>query len=382
VKDTESLKIAWLFPSLERGNYWHPIWNEFCKVFPQTTIYTGFWAGYSPGFEDTFKVEVVGETKFFATDKPETGYHRSYILPSVSIIKPLLQFRPQVIFTSAFSLWTAIVLLLKPVMGWRVVVVFDGVSPGVDYLNSGSRIYARRAMIPLIDGFITNSHISEKYLVETLGAKLNRVFVRPYLVPDTTALLKQSNDIALESLQLHHPIFLYVGQLIARKGVLNLLEACKLLKHQHDRPFTVLLVGDGEQRPELEAFEQVNGLGDRVKFIGQVEYAKLGAYFRSSDVFVFPTLEDIWGMVVLEAMAFGKPILCSKWAASAEMVIEGKNGYVFDSFNPHELAGRMAEFLNQLDLFDEMGNQSKLIITPHTPKAVSEFLTETVERIR
>jgi glycosyltransferase involved in cell wall biosynthesis len=376
VKRAEDLKVAWLFPSLERGNYWHPIWSEFCKVFPKTTIYTGFWAGYSPGFEDTFKVEVVGETKFFATDKPETGYHRSYILPSVSIIKPLLQFRPQMIFTSAFSLWTAIVLLLKPIMGWRVIVVFDGVSPGVDYLNSGSRIYARRAMIPLIDGFITNSQVSKKYLVKTLGAKPDHVFVRPYLVPDTTALLKQSDNIALESLQLHHPIFLYVGQLIARKGVLNLLEACKLLKQQSDRPFTVLLVGDGEQRPELEAFVQVNGLGDQIKFVGQVEYARLGTYIRNSDVFIFPTLEDIWGMVVLEAMAFGKVVLCSRWAGSAEIIIEGENGYIFDPYKPEELTKILLRLIDSSDLITCMGKKSKEIMSQHTPQTAGKFLTE------
>jgi len=374
VKRTENLKVAWLFPSLERGNYWHPIWSAFCKVFPQTVIYTGHWAGYSPGFEGKFKVEVVGETKFFATDKPDTGYHRSFILPSLEIIQPLLQFRPDVIFTSAFSLWTAIALLLKPILRWRVIIIFDGVSPGVDYLNSGSRIYARRAMVPLIDGFITNSQVSKKYLVEDLGTKPERVFVRPYLVPDVDALLNQVDDTILENSQFQHPIFLYVGQLISRKGVKYLLEACKLLKQTSDRPFTLLLVGDGEQRPELEVFVQEHGLDDRVKFVGQVDYAKLGAYFRSSDVFVFPTLEDIWGMVVLEAMAFGKPVLCSKWAASAEMVIEGENGYIVDPFQPEELAKRMTEFVDKPDISKKMGSNSKLMIAPHNVQQVAKFL--------
>lgn len=373
-----NLKIAWLFPSLERGNYWHPIWSEFCKVFPDTTIYTGGWAGYSPGFENTFKVEVVGETKFFATDKPDTGYHRSFILPSLDIVKPLLQFRPNVIFTSAFSLWTAIALLLKIFMGWRVIVVFDGVSPGVDYLNSGSRIYARRLMVSLIDAFITNSQVSQKYLVGVLGAKPERVFVRPYLVPDTTALLNQADCVDLKDLNLQHPVFLYVGQLISRKGVQYLLEACKLLKQKSDRSFSLLLVGDGEQRAELEMFVKENLLVEEVKFVGQVEYAKLGYYFTYSDVFVFPTLEDIWGMVVLEAMAFGKPIVCSQGAASSEMIIEGENGYIYEPFQPAQLAEKMSHFMTHSQLINHMGSESKRLIAPHNSKAVSQFLTEVV----
>ena len=381
MKDTHNLKVAWLFPSLDRGNYWHPIWSKFCKTFPQTIIYTGFWAGYSPGFEGTFKVEVVGETKFFATDKPDTGYHRSFILPSMGIIKPLLKFRPNIVFTSAFSLWTAIALLLKPILGWRVIVIFDGVSPGMDYLNSGSRIYARRAMVPLIDGFITNSQVSKKYLVEDLGAKPERVFVGPYLVPDVDALLKQADSVTLESDQFQHPIFLYVGQLISRKGVKYLLEACKLLKQTSDRPFTLLLVGDGKQRPELEIFVQEHGLSDLVKFVGQVEYAKLGAYFQHSDVFVFPTLEDIWGMVVLEAMAFSKPVLCSKWAASAEMINDGQNGYIFDPYQDKDLSEQMLYFVEHPNSILEMGRQSQAIIAPHKPQSVSDFLSKLVESI-
>jgi glycosyltransferase involved in cell wall biosynthesis len=381
VTQVSKLKIAWLFPSLERGNYWHPIWSEFCQVFPQTTIYTGAWAGYSPGYEGTFQVEVVGETKFFATDRPDTGYHRSYILPSLDIVKPLLKFRPDVIFTSAFSLWTAIALLLKFFMGWRVVVVFDGVSPGVDYLNSGSRIYARRAMRPLIDGFVTNSQVSQKYLVDVLGVKPERVFVRPYLVPDATALLKQSDSASLEHLQTHRPTFLYVGQLISRKGIQYLLNACQLLKQKSDQPFTVLLVGDGEQRPELEAFVQANGLADQVKFIGQVEYAKLGYYFTHSDVFVFPTLEDIWGMVVLEAMAFSKPVLCSCWATASEMVFEGENGYRFDPFKSEELAEIMYAFLVDPTAIARMGQKSQEILALHTPIAAAELFQKAISSL-
>jgi glycosyltransferase involved in cell wall biosynthesis len=251
----------------------------------------------------------------------------------------------------------------------------------VDYLNSGSRIYARRAMVPFIDGFITNSQVSKKYLVEDLGTKPGQVFVRPYLVPDTTALLKHVDSVTLESDQFQRPIFLYVGQLISRKGVKYLLEACKLLKQQSDRPFTLLLVGDGDQRPELETFVQEHELLGQVKFVGQVEYAKLGAYLRYSDVFVFPTLEDIWGMVVLEAMAFGKPILCSKWGASAEMVIEGKNGYIFDPFQPEELVELMKRLSDNPALIDEMGSHSKIVVAPHTSASVSEFLTQTVIEI-
>jgi len=231
----------------------------------------------------------------------------------------------------------------------------------------------------LIDGFITNSQVSKKYLVEDLGTKPERVFVRPYLVPDVDALLKQADNVTLESDQFQHPIFLYVGQLISRKGVKYLLEACKLLKQTSDRPFTLLLVGDGDQRPELEAFVQEHELSGQVKFVGQVEYAKLGAYLRYSGVFVFPTLEDIWGMVVLEAMAFGKPVLCSKWAGAAELIVNGENGYVFEPHDVEELFNLMHRLIDHPEASKLLGQKAQEQLLEYTPQTAAQSFSEVID---
>ena len=58
----------------------------------------------------------------------------------------------------------------------------------------------------------------------------------------------------------------------------------------------------------------------RITWFGAVDYSQLGACYQTSDVFVFPSLEDIIGMVVLEAMVFGKPVLCSDQAGAKDMV--------------------------------------------------------------
>ncbi|NJN86707.1 MAG: glycosyltransferase, partial [Leptolyngbyaceae cyanobacterium SL_7_1] len=134
-----------------------------------------------------------------------------------------------------------------------------------------------------------------------LGVPDAKIFARPYQVPDITALLNQS-DRALPK-PAHHPVFLYIGQLIPRKGLQQLLEGCRLLKEQGSPPYTLWVIGDGAQRQELQAFTQQHHLEEVVHWLGWVEYSQLGAYLQKADVFVFPTLEDIWGMVLLEAMA-------------------------------------------------------------------------------
>ena len=115
-----------------------------------------------------------------------------------------------------------------------------------------------------------------------------------------------------------------------------------------------------------------------MEWIGWVDYGKSGMYFLNADVFVLPTLEDTWGMVVLESMAFGKPVLCSKWAGASEMVVHGENGYLFDPNQPEEIAKLMCHFIDHPDLIATMGEKSKQAIAPYTPEAAAEFLKEVV----
>ncbi len=379
--DAETLRIAWLFPSLAFANYWHPILSEFTRSYPRTRVYTGHWPGFSPGFEDAFTVKIVGAMKFVDTVKSETGYNEGFIQVSPAIITELLQFKPNVIFTTGFCLWTLISILLKPIGGWRVVIAYEGSAPGVDYRNSQIRLFLRRFMTRFTDAFITNSLAGKDYLTQYLQVSESAVFAQPYEVSDPTALLKRTESVNLNISQLHRPIFLFTGQLIPRKGLQQLLEACNLLQRQGYCNYTVLIAGDGLQLEELQEFSRAHGLEDSVKWLGWIGYEKLGAYFRQVDVFILPTLEDTWGMVILEAMAFGKPILCSKWAGASELVIEGENGYLFDPYQPEEIAFAMRRMIDQPSLIEKLGQCSQDSISHHTPVAAAQFLSQVTHTV-
>jgi glycosyltransferase involved in cell wall biosynthesis len=81
-------------------------------------------------------------------------------------------------------------------------------------------------------------------------------------------------------------------------------------------------------------------------------------------------------MVVLEAMVFGKPILCSKGAGAYEMVIEGENGYLFEPQNPEEIAEGMRRFIDNPELAASMGEKSKQLIGQYTPEAAAKSMAE------
>jgi rhamnosyl/mannosyltransferase len=101
------------------------------------------------------------------------------------------------------------------------------------------------------------------------------------------------------------PIVLFVGRLVAYKGVDVLIEALR------DLPAAAFIVGDGPQRAALAAKARSAGVADRCRFLGEVSDQELAALYRACDVFVLPsvTRQEAFGVVQIEAMARGKPVI-------------------------------------------------------------------------
>lgn len=375
---SSQIRLAWLNPDMKLSFYIQPVLRELFKLFPESVVYTGRWSGYVPGCEDAFKIEVVGKQRTICLRKTK-GYSRALQFPSLSIISHLWKQKPQVVFVVGFSLWALIVLFLKPFLRWQTIIVYSGSSPNIDMSDSKLRLWLRRFMAKRTDAFITNSRGGKAYLTTDLAVPQNTVFARPYQVPDKQALLNpvKTNETNLSSLQ--HPVFLYIGQTIYRKGLSYLLQACAFLEKENCQSYSLVIVGDGSQRTEFEEWSREHELQERVKWVGWGDYGQLGSYYQQSDVFIFPTLEDIWGMVVMEAMLFGKPVLCSKDAGVAEIILENVNGHVFDPQEPKEIAMLMRRFINEPQLVKTMGDFSlKTIQEQDTPEESARKFAEVI----
>lgn len=373
-----NLRVAWLLPVA--WFYWQPSLSEYARLFPKTVVFTGLFPGFAKGLEGTLHVEVVGKFKVIAINRDDTSYGDNFTYLSFGIVGHLLQLRPQVIFSSSFGIWTILALMFKPIMGWRVIIAYEGSSPGVDYRNSALRLFVRRAMVWLANAYVTNSQGGKDYLIDILKAKPDRVFLQPYEIPDEKTL-PGSGEIGESLSSLRHPIFLFVGHIIPRKGLPLLLDACATLQKRGYDHYTLLVVGSGAQQEELQAFCQEHGLSDRVHWAGRVSYDQIGSYFKTADVFVFPTHEDTWGVVTLEAMLLGKPILCSKGAGTSELVVHGENGYVFSPDDADELAGLMQKFLDHPETIPAMGKRSQQIMAQYTPQAAAACLAQVTELV-
>ena len=112
-----------------------------------------------------------------------------------------------------------------------------------------------------------------------------------------------------------------------------------------------------------------------VIFAGAVNYDDIALYYRIADVFVIPTLEDNWSLVVPEAMACGKPILCSRYNGCwPELIQQDINGWTFDPFNPKEVAHYLAVCNDSRERLPHMGKESLKIVQKHSPHHAAEAI--------
>ncbi len=135
------------------------------------------------------------------------------------------------------------------------------------------------------------------------------------------------------------PVVLHAGQLIERKGLGALLNAVATLQREGCE-FSLLLVGSGREKQALE--QRVAALGlKNVYFRSAQTPDKMPSVYRSADVLVFPTLEDVWGLVANEAILSGVPVLCSKYAGCAPELFAPEN--IFSPDDPNEFAQKFRQ---------------------------------------
>jgi glycosyltransferase involved in cell wall biosynthesis len=152
---------------------------------------------------------------------------------------------------------------------------------------------------------------------------------------------------------------LFVGRLVERKGVHLLLDALAALPAE--RPVVLRVVGDGPERPRLQAQAERLGLADRVVFHGFVSREELEARMEACDCFVLPAVVDAkgdtegLGVVLLEAMSYGKPTIASAAGGITDIVRDGRNGFLVPPGVAAALAGAVARMMDDPARAREMG---------------------------
>lgn len=221
---------------------------------------------------------------------------------------------------------------------------------------------------------LSNEHIKQsKYLQKHMSS----IDIIPNGVNTHDFELNYSKNECREVLDLpkDRQIILFVGSLNSNKAPDVLLKAMlKIIKHAPNS--FLVIVGDGVMRPELENYSKKSNLEGSVKFVGYISTNK-EMYYKASDLFVLPSLSECFGIVNLEAMASGLPIVASKVGGIPDVVKDGINGLLVTPGDPEDLAKNILCLLNSESLREKLGTAGKILSKEYS----WEMVANKIERV-
>ncbi len=212
-------------------------------------------------------------------------------------------------------------------------------------------------------GYFSSGQTTDEYLMH-YGAEANRIHRYPfssvseYQVIDRVLTSEEKMEfrkkLGVPEEELLKPMICSVGQFIHRKGYDILFEAASMLPEE----YRYYIIGDKQGE---EYLQQIKELGlKNIHFVDFMPYAKLKEYYQAADLFVLPTREDIWGLVINEALANGLPVVTTdKCVAGVEFATTEKLTYgmrsvvsIVESENPEATANAIKTAIEKQDEID------------------------------
>ena len=275
---------------------------------------------------------------FFRTKNKEMPIHLNS-----GVLKTLFHNKPDIVITSGYDSLAYWVAFFYCKIFKKKYILWDETT-----LLSAGGIKGLRGLLKKIIIIGTNKYIASgtkaKEYLEYFGAKPGNIYISLSTVDmdyfkNEVVKFKSSGKFLTERRKYPNILFLYVGQLIKRKGVEQVLKALNILK---DSEIGFMIVGSGPEEKKLKEFCKENKL-QNIFFEGFHQQEELPKYYALADVFILPSFEEVWGLVINEALASGLFILASKNAGAVYDLINQDNGRVFDPYNIEEIVGCLKE---------------------------------------
>jgi glycosyltransferase involved in cell wall biosynthesis len=221
-------------------------------------------------------------------------------------------------------------------------------------------------------------------VLEGLGVAPGRIFDAPNAHDHDSlvrALARADGEARRQELEVEYGarkrIALVAGRLVPAKGISPLLAAWRLMPEELRADWTLLFVGSGPLSGRVQAESGGRSPGE-VVFVPEVEPEELAGYYAACRLLVFPTLSEPWGLVVNEAMACGRPVLCSVHAGCADDLVQpGVNGWLADPTDPDDFARALEVALTSNEL-ERLGEAARRSAERFRPEAMAEGMRRAV----
>jgi glycosyltransferase involved in cell wall biosynthesis len=322
--------------------------------------------------------------RFFRNMARKPSIHGGFFgLVNFGIVKALFRERKSVIVVTGWGYLSYVLVILFSRLAGHTLCLRCETPLKQEKLHSPSKLLLRKVllkqlMFPLINKFLyvgkQNAAFCKYY-----GAREEDLVFSPYSVDNcrfdrSFNELQGQKDKLRQSLgiPIEHLVILFSGKYIQKKRPLDLLKAFKLL---NSKKASLVMIGEGELRKEMELFILENQL-ENVYLTGFVNQSLIANYYAVGDVFVMCSEQgETWGLSVNEAMNFELPIVASDLVGSADdLVSPGVNGFTFPCGNVAELHKILDKFLGDSSLPKTMGSESKKIISSYSYRVIKNNL--------
>ena len=232
----------------------------------------------------------------------------------------------------------------------------ENLIPGYDL--DKERIAEEKEITRLADGIIVSTIAGMHDLRHHYGANKNKIHIVPPGVNTGTfyPIGKQEAKTALELPQDEY-VILSVGRLDPMKNYGLLIEALGLniMKDTNSRLYIIGGDKGDKERIRLENKTKENSIEDKVNFIDHMNQQDLASWYNAADVLVVPSLHETFGLVALEAMACGTPVIASDVGGLQYLVVDGYTGYLIPPNNHVSLAKKLESILRDKETRENMG---------------------------
>lgn len=296
-------------------------------------------------------------------DKLERQYGIS-IGQAAEFAKVILKYRPDVLMYHLGGTLRTYPLIAKA-LGTKRIIYQDGTSrTSTSPVNCslGKRVLARLIAAPITQVVAATEYVRKAALEEGLvpGERIsvipNGIDVQRAKLHDAAIRLQWRNRLGIPP---EAPVVMQVGWVVPAKGFDKLLNAAKEVVSQC--PATIfVMVGTGDHLDEYRALGENLGIGSNVKWIGAVSSPFNDGVYAMADVYCqLSQWQEAFGYTLVEAMAYGLPIVATDVGGIPETVRNGENGFILDQTDVSGVAQRILDLLNNTDVRRHFGQRSR-----------------------
>jgi D-inositol-3-phosphate glycosyltransferase len=244
----------------------------------------------------------------------------------------------------------------------------NSVAKAVGDMEVAARIMGEGSVMRWADKLVAATPLEREHMVCLYGAEPGKVRVIPAGV-DTSLFYPREREAVRKLLGLpgdDTPILLFVGRIERLKGIDTLLESVAVVSRTcSGRDLKVLIVGGGGQTEDenaelkrvIELHRDLN-LEEQVEFVGSKPQEMLPLYYSAADVTIMPSHYESFGLVAVESMASGTPVIASNVGGLSFTVVDGETGFLVEQENHFQLAERVHTLLKNSELRERMGEQA------------------------